>query len=331
MKTIKNTFYLLVIVLFMLSCKKDFLNEVNDNSTLIRQDYVVDLRTTNEFLNGIYILMGQNLFNFSVIYPEVAADNLKPSGINPLVNLYNWQQQSDETSNSSVSAQTLNTNGISYACYGIIRSCNFVIEKAEVYKSQNPTLASSVLGQAYGIRAYMHLYALNYYAHQYNFTANGSQPGIPYITASNWTEQGKKRNTVSEVYQFAIEDLKRSLGLGVLQTKPIYFTKTAASAVLSRVYLNMGDYARAISSAREVISTKPLMTTNYPESLFKGNDSETVFEAPPGAVINGYNPTFPSYYFRSFITFQATSDIANLLREDANDKRKDWVTSSPTG
>ncbi|MES2455802.1 MAG: RagB/SusD family nutrient uptake outer membrane protein [Bacteroidota bacterium] len=332
MKTIKNAIFFILTVTSLLSCKENFLNEVNDNSTLIRQDYVVNIKTTNEFLNGIYTIIGQNLGSIGTIYPEVAADNLKPAGTNPLVSLYNWQQQSDESSSSPIRVQTLNVNEISYSCYGIIRSCNFVIEKAEQYKSQDAALASSILGQAYGIRAYMHLFALNYFAQQYNFSADGSQPGIPYIVGSNWTEKVEKRNTVKEVYQMAIEDLKRSVAFKITQVKPVYFNNIAALALLSRAYLNIGEYQTAISFAREVIILKPLMVTgSYPDGLFKGNDTETIFEAPPGQAINGFNPTFASYYFRSFISFQATSDIADLLLEDANDKRKVWVKSSPTG
>ncbi len=322
-------FLLTTMASCLLSCKKDYLNEVNDNSTLIRQDYVVDLKTTSEFALGIYIKLSLNL-DASLIYPDLAADNLKPIGNSPLSALYKWQQQPDESSSSGVRPETGNLNGVSYNAYGAIRSCNFVIEKANEFEKENPALAASLLGQAYGLRAFLHLFLVNYFAQQVNFTSDGSHRGIAYITSSKWTDQGT-RLPVKEVYRLAIQDLDRALALPISPTKPIYFTKTAALALLARAYLNTGQLQNAISRSREVIAVKPLMLAGYPNNLFTSNDTEAIFSSPPAAAGANYSVLFPSFYFREFISFEATADIADLLTESATDKRSVWVNKTAVG
>lgn len=326
----------ILLITSLLSCKKSFLDNVSEQATLIRQDYVTDLKTTNEYLNGVYTDMGGNLFHgYHMIYPELIADNAKPvSGSSTNVPLgihYNWSQQADESSSAvTVSSSAVNFNGFSYGAYRVIRSASYVLEKADEYRSQDPVGADAIKGQAYAIRALSHFLLVNVFAQSYNFSSDASHPGIAYVTTSNWTMQVNNRNTVAEVYLKLISDLNNAISLlPATSSNTLVMNRNAARALLSRVYLFKGDWLLAKNLARQVGTTVPIMVTNYPAKLFTLMETEALFQLPPSTgAINGYATNFASRYYRPTIQFLATSDVATLLNEDANDARKVWVAST---
>jgi hypothetical protein len=328
-----SSFIIIIILLSNSSCKKDFLNNVDDGSLLTRQEYVINLQTTGEFLQGIYPMLSTSLYaGHEVIYPDLIADNIKPvvasAGVTPLLPHYSWTQQADETAGTILASST-NCNSSSYGAYKIIRACNFVLEKATEYGSQDATKADQIKGQAYALRSLVDFLLVNIFSQPYNFTADASHKGIALAYTSSITEPVTGRNTVSEVYNQIISDLNNAIRLLPVNTSsPLLMNRNAAKALLARVYLYKGDYTSAKNLAAEVSKNVPIMVTNYPSKLFTPEETEALFQLPPGDfTTNMYSTTFAGYYFRSQIQFRATSDIAILLTENPNDLRKNWVTS----
>lgn len=338
MKYIIYSFILTVFFTSSISCKKDFLNDVNNGSILLRQEYVADLKTTNDYLNGIYTSLGFYLYaGYQVIYPDLIADNIKPvlasSGTTPLLLLYNWEQKADETNGSSgatITAASPNCNGASYYSYQIIRACSFVLEKANEYRDQDPVKADLLKGQAHAIRALTYFTLVNMFAQPYSFKADASHPGVVVTTSSNWTEPVSRRNTVQEVYNLLISDLNNAISLLPAGTaSSLAMNRNAARALLARVYLFKGDYTASKNMAAQVVRDVPMMIANYPSRLFTPTETEALFQIPPGVfAVNGYNTTFANFFFRSRIQFQATADVATLLTENPNDLRKSWVSAA---
>lgn len=326
--------YLIILLICMVSvqCKKGFL-EVPDSSKLVRETYVKDLKTTEEFLNGVYISIAQDIYDdgYLSIYPEIIADNAKGSSVTVtlLASFYKWSQTVDDASNSSMS------NVWKFA-YGTIRSCNFVIEKAKEFRNEDPEKADNMIAQSLAIRAMVHLINVNVFAQPYNYTADASHLGIPYITTHDYLVPVSTRNTVKEVYSNMIDDLMNSLVLfnDAGQNKTI-MNKNAAKALLSRIYLFKGDYMAAKNFAREVGTAVPIMTgSDYPSLLFTQNESEALFQLLPasGTTVSTdrYNTVFQGFWF-SRSTIVATNDIASLLTSDPDDLRSGWVTSTSKG
>lgn len=333
MKHLKNLIIILILLIGLGACRKSFLDDVTDKGALIRQDYITDLETTTEYLNGIYNNLGNNLFEaHSVIYPELIADNIKPVG-SDLGAQYNWNQQTNETGIASGIGSALNCNNISYAAYKVVRSANFVLEMAEKYHNQDVAKANAIKGQAYAIRALAHFILVNYFAQQYSYTLDGSHPGIAYITSSNWTDPVKGRNTVAEVYTNLISDFNNAISLlPQTTTSTIIMNRNAARALLARVYLFKGDWVLAKVLARQVGTTVPIMMVNYPSKLFTLEETEALFQLPPGKNVtigNGSGTLFASIRFKGTIRFRATSDIGVMLNEDPNDVRKAWLRYVP--
>jgi hypothetical protein len=325
-----------LLIISIISCKKSFLDDVTSKDTLYRQDYITDLKSTDEYLTGIYSRVGANLFSANhMIYPDLVADNLKPvtgssNGATPMAASYEWNQQANEMSSGfSMITNGANCNGLSYGAYQIIRSCNFVLEKADEFQSQNPALADDMKGQAYAIRALTHFILVNFFAQAYNFTADASHPGIAYVITSNWTDPLNSRNTVAEVYAKVISDLNNAFSLIPASTSStLTINRNAVKALLARVYLFKGDWIIAKNLAREIGIAVPIMTgVNYPIKLFTLQETEALFQIPPAVFgTNQYNTNFVSISFKTFNYFKATSDISQMLNEDPNDTRKAWVS-----
>lgn len=329
--------YQLIIVFTLFSCSKDFL-DVPDKTVLIRQAYVVDLKTTSDYLNGIYVnLSTVFLEGETIIYPEIISDNIKPvSGSQSFFSHYSWNQQGNDDNSSTLNPSTRNANGLWFSGYGLIRDCSFAIDAAEKFESENVELANAIKGQAYGIRALVHFYLVNVFAQSYNFSNDGAHIGIPYITTSDFTQK-VSRSSVSNVYDLMLADLTNASNL--LQSSDLdvlHFGKTAVDALLSRIYLFKGDYKNALTYAERVIKVVPLMTekNGYPQKLFTQKEAEALFQLPPAYVgIPGsageYYTDFAGLLFTDpLLYYLPTEDVVDVLQEDSADVRSSWVTNS---
>lgn len=328
MKHYKYQIILVTFIIILTSCKKSFL-EVADKSAVTRQDYVVDLKTTGDFLNGIYIMLANNLYSqsYNQIYPEIVADNIKPNtSTSRYLNAhYYWSQVNDPIESN------VNMNDIWITGYQIIRACSFAIEKAKEFRSQDPAKADDFVGQSLTIRSYVHFLLVNTFAQSFNFTVNASHPGIPYVTTHDWTVPVTKRETVAEVYNGIISDLNEAKQLlSPNSTNPRLMNRNAAKGLLARVYLFKEDFAGAKNLAREVSDLVPIMTSDYPANLFTDRETEALFQLHPAeyGVNATFSTNFQGRYFASPRRFLATGDIGTLLTQDPLDARKIWVTAS---
>ncbi|MCF6402113.1 RagB/SusD family nutrient uptake outer membrane protein [Chitinophaga filiformis] len=333
MKRRKNLFFLLFIYLGTCACKKDFL-EVVDNRLLNRQAYVRDLNSMSEFLNGTYGLISENfVYALGEVYPEIAADNLKPLALPPQLMLlhYTWSQQKGEQTGHLDMPTGTNMNGTWQGDYFIIRACNFIIENADKYHAEDPGKADNIKGQAYALRALLYFELVNVFAQTFSFSSDGSHPGVPYITTSDVT-QHFTRQSVGDVYKGMISDLKAAIELMPEHVEDIrYMNKYAAKSLLARVYLFRGDYAEARALAEELCQQIPLMTISngYPNGLFYNRpflQTEVLFQTAPSDV---FETSFTGRFLRGeTLYFVATQDIAFILRSDSNDVRSKWVSIS---
>jgi hypothetical protein len=205
-----------------------------------------------------------------------------------------------------------------------------VIEKAREFSAQDPAKANMMMGQALAIRSLVYFLLINFFSQPYSYTPDASHPGVAYITTSDWTQNVTGRNTVADVYQHLVTDLNEAISLlPATSSSTLVMNRNAAKALLARIYLFKGDYLSAKNMSVEVSRDVPIMTTNYPAKLFTPQETEALFQLPPGtSAANKYTTTFANFYFRSRIQFQATADIALLLGETPGDLRKNWVTAS---
>jgi hypothetical protein len=301
------------------SCTKSFL-DVPVTREVITEDYVIDLTSASELLNGTYFLVARDIYDGTVTaYPDVLSDNLKNiGGLMPVQ--YSWAMiasESDEYSN--------NMNGLWLDGYNIIRSCNFLIENIDRFRSEDPTVADGIKGQAYALRALVHFNLVNVFAQPYSYSANATHLGIPYDTIYAQTQQ-MKRQTVSEVYMHVIADLNRATQLiPASANSQSVFNVVAVKAFLSRIYLFEGNFRAANALSLEIASIISMMpSTDYPLKLFTPEDRESLFWLAPATPANSGFTFFQGGYLAQTNYFSATSDLVNAIREHPNDLRNAW-------
>ncbi|HMI01783.1 MAG TPA: RagB/SusD family nutrient uptake outer membrane protein [Pedobacter sp.] len=323
MERIAKIIVIISICLFNNSCKKDFLVTPPGN-LLIREEYVNNLTTLSEYLNGIYVQLLRNYATATyVTYPEMAGDNIKPVVTNPTnLEYYRWNQKADEGSSSS----NVNMNSLYSQLYRMISNCNFAIEKADEFKNESLSKSNDLKGQALFIRAFAHHTLVCIFAQAYNYSNGGIHPGIIYAKSFDWKHANSKRSSVAEVYKEIINDLQDAANLLPENTgNTNTISRNATFALLSRVNLYKDDYDATITFAKDVIVKVPLMINNYPDRLFTNQDSEALFQIMPNEQVSG---TIAGFQFQDppYLQYTASNDIADLLNERPGDARKKWVT-----
>lgn len=322
--------YLYIAILFLqassISCNKDFLNDAPGN-VLPRETYVIDTRSAQEYLIGIYALMAKDVYVYiAQLYPELIADNIKPlSGVAVMIPSYNWQQIADEVNNSNN-----NVNLISYNGYKVILACNFLLSRSEMFRKDNVERANDITGQAYAIRAMIHYMLVNTYAQAYNFTPDAQHPGIAYVKTEDWAQASGKRLSVAEVYKNIMADYTEAIRLlPEVKTSSFVINKYTAMALMARACLAKEDYTSARNLARRVIEKTPLMTTNYPDKLYTAQDAEALLQLAPDETF--FITSFAGIYFRKPLYFVAARDLALMLQENTKDSRYKWITMTKSG
>ena len=159
--------------------------------------------------------------------------------------------------------------------YKAIYMCNTVIGALDESDPNN----KQVLGEAYFMRGLLHLHLVTLYARPYSHGKDNL--GVPLRTAVS--SQETKRNSVGEVYDQIVADLKKAADLmGKSRGNAGYPCHDAALGLLSRVYLYMEDYANCIAVANEILGTNPadkiMSTAEYPSYFANAKTAkETLF------------------------------------------------------
>lgn len=105
------------------------------------------------------------------------------------------------------------------------------------------------------IRALAHFDLVRIYGKPYT-EDQGASLGVPVVTKVLDTEEKPARNTVKEVYDQVLKDLKAAIDSKALPNESKttgYVNQWGAEGILTRVYLTMGDYQNALSTAEDVI------------------------------------------------------------------------------
>lgn len=131
--------------------------------------------------------------------------------------------------------------------YKIIYMANTLIESLDEKNTAN----QQTLGEAYFVRALIHLNLVSLYAKPYSF--GRGELGIPLDTVALVTHI--KRDPVGDVYDQIVKDLQKAASLmGASRGNKGYASKEAAQGLLSRVYLYMGEYDKCIATVNEMLN-----------------------------------------------------------------------------
>lgn len=186
----------------------------------------------------------------------------------------NYQTASEFTSSTSVAWKSP---------YIVIGRANRIIAAAEGGALSDAAEAKATIDQyaaeAKVLRALAHFDLVRIYGKPYT-EDQGASLGVPLVTEVLESNAKPARSTVAEVYTQVVKDLTEAISSNALatETEPGYVSVWGAKAILSRVYLNMGDYANALSVAEDIIKNSGAALWTR-DQYFKAWDASTPNES----------------------------------------------------
>ncbi len=248
----KKIFYKIAVLTLVIggftSCDSE-LDQIPFDSLATSQAYI----TATDFDNaarGIYsTLTSGSLYGGSdagdmLGAPDVLSDNvtLAERGRGSRRTLHNWQY----------SASTEPMSGLYERAYQMIFRANTLLEQAENFDGENK---ERVVAEAKALRALGHFDVASFFAKipTQSADANGSL-GVAYVTKADFSIE-PARLTVGETYDMIVKDLTDALeGIPDVPalTQAGRLNKDAVNTLLSRVYLYMGQWQKAIDAASQV-------------------------------------------------------------------------------
>lgn len=316
-----NTLLFSVLILSIASCKKD-LNPYDSKSNEVALATLSDLQTATY---GSYALL--KTLNYEregawlMIYPS---DDISLSGStgNSLFNAYTYQHFAGQA----------NTTHFWQAAYAAIYAANAIIERIDDGKS---AALDQLKGENLFLRALSHFNLVRLFGRPYTQN-NGANPGVP-IKKETVEKTPPSRNTVKEVYDFIISDLLKSSQLMTVNKKASFASSDAALALLSRIYLYMGDninaekYASIVinSNHYQLVSTEPYKKyfiphpEDNPETIFAIRNTVADDMAKSGIGNQFYND--PITQSTGYAESYASLTLVNLLNQYPQDVRHSFI------
>jgi starch-binding outer membrane protein, SusD/RagB family len=208
--------------------------------------------------------------------------------------------------------------------YNTIGDVNALIEGLENSNTITDATKKELLGEAKFVRAFCYFYLTNLFGE------------VPLITSSNYKVNAlAANNSKNEIYSNILSDLKDaqtllapdySFGGG----KRVVPNQSAATALLARVYLFLGDWPNAEAQATIVINNPLFQLLPNLSSVFLGNSSEAIWQLMPTS--SNTNNTNEGGMFipasGSNPTFVSLSSFLLTAFESGDNRRLKWVDST---
>jgi len=315
---------LFIVTGSFISCKKELIqNPFNGLS----EDVIFS--TPDGFNNaarGIYAgFIGggtENLYDyyggdmFSV--PDILTDNviLNTNGRQSKRTLYDWLYNSNGYGGFDLYGDA----------YKIVRKANAII--GHIDNLDNGNFKDNILGEALTARALAHFdLARTYGQIPTQSSGAGASLGVAYVTTVDPLAK-PARNTVDEDYTNIVADLTQAKGLINTTNDPGRFNKNTVNALLSRVYLYMGNWQDCVNAANAVTGSVATRS-NFP-GIWKDENTDGIVTEFLIRIIDDiaigteYSQTSPATGVRSeyVVSFNFYNDFAN------NDIRKSSYIST---
>jgi starch-binding outer membrane protein, SusD/RagB family len=310
----------LSVVMMLTSCSKGFITKSPDAS-LLTSDALNNTSALQAALTGAYNELTQVAVygrDFPVI-GDLMADNtyVQLKNSNRYISQYNY----------SVTAEDAVPGEVWPGCYAAILRCNQIINSSLTGTDVDPIKA-----QAYAVRALMYFKLVTYFATPY--TTDTSALGVPLVLTYQPFAL-PTRNSVGEVYTQIVSDLKAAIPIAPSYSNSVTLSQYAIEALLDRVYLYMGDYTDAESTANDIITNSGFtLVTPSGFLAFWGDPGihsdlvEVMFEVDEDVLVNNGFDALGGIYVNGYADIYCSSQLFNLY--SATDVRAQLIDSGTT-
>ncbi|WP_109697223.1 RagB/SusD family nutrient uptake outer membrane protein [Chitinophaga deserti] len=327
----KNIYALLAGTVLLASCSKDFLTLEPRQNTEVSVA-IKDLQGMRAAVNGLYsALQSANYYGRTAsVLPDLQSDNAHIS--TNYSNRYSNQDTYTTTANDGMAS------GLWNSLYITVANANLLIEKGTALQLPAADTAEqrSILGQAYALRGLAYFDLARYFCQPYNFTADASHMGAPIVLKTATEKAGivaPPRSTVKQTYDRIIEDLdsavsklNRTTSVSVRAKFNVY----AAKALLARVYLYKGEWAKVVPLCTDVLAAGSSRYSLIPASTMLGdflkqNNPEVILEVANTATDNNSTDWLGYFYDQGgYGDMLSTAGLYNIY--SATDARRGFIT-----
>lgn len=224
-------------------------------------------------------------------------------------------------------ASTTRTGGLWAALYKSIYNFNSVIEGLTDNTAIAAGVAQQMIGEAMTMRAYCYFHLVNLYG------------DVPLILTTNVDVNAlMPRTAASTVYEQIVQDLEEAKTLLAEEyvengtvTGRLQPNKWAATALLARIYLYIGNHAQAMSNASDVIGQTGLYTLASGDELsgiFLKDSREAILQLGSSQnATSGFTAEGAEFIPSSIATVANYYLNTELLKafEDGDRRRDAWV------
>lgn len=272
---IHNYSLLLLTLVFLGACSKSL--DLRPEITMDTDKALTGETNLRLATSGNYSLLNQGNYLTAYFYlAETSQDNVEATSV------FDPGGTRQFGAYSYVFSPTMaNSSDVYINAYKLIRAVNNVI--AAIPDDASPALLQ-LKGENLFLRAMAYQSVVKIFGRPY-VQSNGNSLGVVILDKPIPTlERPVKRQTVKEVYDFMVADLLKAEALMTIDNNNNAFaSRYAAQAMLSSLYLNMGNDVKAIEYAEKVIgmsSKFTLVQGDAYKNYFSTNhstDKETIF------------------------------------------------------
>lgn len=257
----KSKICIFLLALWLAGCN-DFLTESSQDE--VKPSTVEDLE---QILLGDAYLNDYNIYNITFLFTDDAQCNgLNNSSYEEVFEKDKWKfTWSDKMFTDEGGGYDADFWEIPYKG---IWGCNIVLDNLDKVEGDN-RLRTSIRGEALVLRSWYYLMLVNFFGQPYNQGDPTQSLGVPLKLNADVITDLFIRNTVAEVYaQIEADILEGNRLLKENSSNQSYFRvgHLAAKAMLSRMYLYMENWDKALAYADSVLAIK--------SDLFDMNDIE---------------------------------------------------------
>lgn len=319
-----------VLILSLTACRK-FVSIDPPTHSMVQETVFKDARTTAAALRQAYFLIAGSIYGTSgtsmsllnALYPDEYRLTTNHIGLRMIY------------TNAPEAAEGIFTVLWSNS-YSDIYRANAIIEGLEAYgTSMEKSIKDHMTGEAKFLRAYVYFLLVNSYG------------DVPLILSTDYEKNRLIARTSQElVYDQIVKDLAEAKGLmtsdyldwnnAKVTTSRLRATRDVAAALLSRVYLYRGQWAKAEKEADGVISNNVYDLEETPANTFNVASKETLLAF---ADQGGNRPRAAGIYVLTSNPNNSTatgaigvvSDTLLGSFEAGDNRRRDWIGVFTTG
>ena len=248
----KSKICIFLLALWLAGCN-DFLTESSQDE--VKPSTVEDLE---QILLGDAYLNDYNIYNITFLFTDDAQCNgLFSNAYEEQFNKDRWKfTWSDKMFTDEGAGYDANFWEVPYKG---IWGCNIVLDNLDKVEG-NDRLRASIRGEALVLRSWYYFMLVNFFGYPYNYGDPTQNLAVPLKLNANVTTDLFTRNTVAEVYTQIESDLlegNRLLKESDYDRSYFRIGHLAAKAILSRMYLYMENWDKALAYADSVLTVKP--------------------------------------------------------------------------